>query len=231
MELKKKLHENVYYYTNVIPNAKEILEIVEKLESDSASYPAISEWKTDFSERKRKDLFPHGIEQVKGENKELVDKVINTMLKAFNNVAESFYKDRGLEGTPNVSPMLDLCKYEKGGRIGVHFDAQDGDKSLVYTMVLYFNNDQDGGEISFAIMDSPNKSKPNDSLEDPNIDFWVKPEPGSVIIFPSTYPYLHQSHKVRSGNKYMSTSFVFVDGYDNTNPEHIKKYRLDFKGK
>jgi hypothetical protein len=43
MELKKKFHENVYYYTNVVPNAKEILEIVEKLEKEPASYPAISE--------------------------------------------------------------------------------------------------------------------------------------------------------------------------------------------
>ena len=229
MELKKKFHENVYYYTDVVPNAKEILEIVEKLEKEPASYPAISEWKVDFSERKRKDLMPHGIQTVEGPNKELVDKVINTMLKAFENVAQAFYKDRGLEGTPNVSPMLDLCKYEPNGRIGVHFDAQDGDRSLLYTMVLYFNNDQDGGEISFTVMDDPKKQRAADNLQDPNIDFWVKPEPGSVLIFPSTYPYIHQSHIVRAGNKYMSTSFIFVPGYDCFNPEHIKQYRADIK--
>lgn len=224
MKLEKQLHENVYYYTGVFDNPKKLLDIVEELESDPQSYPAISEWKKDFSTRLRKDLFPPHLDQLSGETKEKAEYVIRAMQKAVNDVSYAFVKDRGLDFEPNISPMLDLCKYEPGGAIGMHFDGQDGDRSLLYTIVMYFNDEQEGGEVSFSI-GSDARPRPSQDLNDPNIDFWVKPEPGSALIFPSTYPYLHQSHPVTSGNKYMSTSFIFIDGYDCMNPEHVKKYR------
>jgi hypothetical protein len=42
MELKKKLHENIYYYTNVFENPKEMIEMLEALEKDETSHEAIS---------------------------------------------------------------------------------------------------------------------------------------------------------------------------------------------
>jgi len=89
---------------------------------------------------------------------------------------------------------------------------------------MYFNDDYEGGEISFTVMDD-SKQRPSSDLNDPNIDFWVKPKAGSVLVFPSQAPYYHQAHEVKSGYKYMSTSSIFIDGYDAFNPEHIKKYR------
>jgi hypothetical protein len=71
------------------------------------------------------------------------------------------------------------------------------------------------------------KQRAGKDLNDPNIDFWIKPTAGSVVIFPSQEPYYHQAHEVKSGFKYMSTSSIFVDEYDCYNPEHIKKYRGD----
>jgi hypothetical protein len=38
------------------------------------------------------------------------------------------------------------------------------------------------------------------------IDFGVKPSAGSVIIFPSSAPYYHIAHIVKSGVKYMVPS-------------------------
>jgi hypothetical protein len=221
-----KLHENVYYYTDVLENPKEFLALVEKLDEDPESYHAITKWQKDFSERKRKDLFPNNMDLVTGEAAPIVRQIIEKMQDVVFRVSHAFKEDRGLDISPNISPMLDLCKYELGGRIGPHFDAQDGDKSLLYTIVMYFNDEHEGGEVSFTIMDD-NREYPGDDVNDPNIDFWVKPKAGSVLIFPSTHPYIHQSHSVKSGNKYMSTSFIFVEGYDCFNPEHIKKYRLD----
>lgn len=181
----------------------------------------------DFSERKRKDLLPKQVDKVIGTSAPIVASIIKQMQDAVHTVSYAFVKDRGLNITPNISPMLDLCKYEPGGRIGPHFDAQDGDRSLLYTIVMYFNDEQEGGEVSFSIMDD-NKGRPGDDfLNDPNIDFWVKPKAGSALIFPSTYPYTHQSHRVTKGNKYMSTSFIFVEGYDPFNKEHVRKYRTD----
>lgn len=226
MKLEKKFHENVYYYTEVFDNPQKLLEIVEELEKHPSSYPAISEWKKDFSQRLRKDLYPPFLDRVGEEVREKVEYVIRAMQKAVDDISYAFVKDRGLDIEPNISPMLDLCKYEPGGAIGMHFDAQDGDRSLLYTIVMYFNDEQEGGEVSFSIADDT-KQRPSTDLNDPNIDFWVKPKPGSALIFPSTYPYLHQSHPIKSGNKYMSTSFIFIEGYDCNNPEHIKKYRTN----
>jgi hypothetical protein len=220
----------VYYYTNIFDNPKDLVRIIEELESDPDSYEAISPWLTDFSARKRKDLFPDSIKRIQNkETKQLVETVITAMQQAVTKIAYTFVEDRNLNITPNISKMLDVCKYEPGGSIGLHFDGQDGDRSLLYTIVMYFNDEQKGGEVSFTIMDT-DKQRPGNDLNDPNIDFWIKPEAGSALVFPSTHPYLHQSHPVTSGNKYMSTSFIFVDGYDHDNPEHVKKYRNKTEG-
>ncbi len=56
----------------------------------------------------------------------------------------SFVKDRKLDINPNISPFLDMCKYTPGGSLGVHYDGQDGDRSLLYSIVMYFNDDCEG---------------------------------------------------------------------------------------
>jgi hypothetical protein len=43
MKLEKKLHEDVYYYTEVFDNPQKLLDIVEEIEKDPLTYPAISE--------------------------------------------------------------------------------------------------------------------------------------------------------------------------------------------
>ena len=220
MELKKKLHENVYYYTNVFENPKEMIEMLESLEKDETSHQAITPWKEDSCERYRKDL----IYDLKDQTNPLAKKIIEDLHAGIEKAARAFVKDRGLDFEPNISPLLDMCKYVPGGKLGFHYDGIDGDKSLLYTIVAYFNDEYEGGEISFTVMED-GKRRPGDNINDPNIDFWVKPEPGSVIIFPSQSPYYHQAHEVKSGLKYMSTSSIFVEGYDPFNPEHFKKYR------
>jgi hypothetical protein len=41
MELKEIIQKDLYYYTNVFPNAKEILKAIEELDSDPRSYEVI----------------------------------------------------------------------------------------------------------------------------------------------------------------------------------------------
>jgi len=217
-----KLHENIYYYENVFENHKEMIDALEELENDSSTHEAISAWAEDSCDRFRKDLFYH----LKEKSGEKGAKVIEDLNNGINKIARTFFKDRGLEGEPNVSPMLDMCKYVPGGHLGFHYDGIDGDRSLLYTIVMYFNDDYEGGELSFTVMEE-GKQRAGKDLNDPNIDFWIKPTAGSVVIFPSQEPYYHQAHEVKSGFKYMSTSSIFVDEYDCYNPEHIKKYRGD----
>lgn len=231
MKLEKILDENVYYYIEVFEDPQKIIDSLNKIDSDSSTHTAITPWYNWLASNdstnsfgQKKDLFYHNKDNVDGKNADTVKWVIEEMRSGIEKICHSFVKDRELDINPNISPFLDMCKYTPGGSLGVHYDGQDGDRSLLYSIVMYFNDDCEGGEISFMI-DREGKRRPGDSLDDPNIDFWIKPKPGSALIFPSTYPYLHQSHPIVSGNKYMSTAFIFVDGYDCQNPEHIKKYR------
>ena len=225
MRLEKKLHEDVYYYTGVIDNPNKLIQDIEFLDNKPESYEAISKWMQDFSQRERKDLLPDRIPSIEPESRGLVEEVITTMQDAIRNVATAFVKDRGLNLTPNISPMLDICKYSVGGGIGPHFDGQDGDRSILYTIVLYFNDDQQGGDVSFSIVDEEKYPWPDVDYMNLTLDFSVKPAAGSALVFPSQYPYLHLSTPLISGNKYISTAFIFIEGFDIHNEEQVKEYR------
>lgn len=225
MELVK-LEKNVYYYKNVFEDPKDLIDKLEQLEDYPDTYRAVSSWKEDSCDRFRKDLIYHLKDDFEGEAGVLVKDVIETLKDGIDRAAKAFVKDRGLDLTPNISPMLDMCKYVPGGSLGLHYDGIDGDKSLLYTVVLYFNDNYEGGEISFVVLED-GKQRPSNDFNDPNIDFWIKPEAGSVLIFPSQEPYYHQAHEVKSGLKYMSTSSIFIEGYDSTNKEDLRKYRKD----
>ena len=96
--------------------------------------------------------------------------------------------------------------------MGAHFDQQEGDLRLKYSLVFYLNDDYEGGEISFTIRDHilSHTERPN-AEDDPEkqkniITFWLKPKAGSCLIFPAALPYSHTAHSVKSGFKYMSTA-------------------------
>ena len=75
---------------------------------------------------------------------------------------------------------------------------------------MYLNDDCEGGEISFRLSEYDslyNKPSPeldyDVAIKNNSIDFGVKPKAGSIIIFPSSAPYFHTAHLVKSGTKYM----------------------------
>ena len=75
---------------------------------------------------------------------------------------------------------------------------------------LYLNDDFEGGEISFVMSPYEDvRSAPSPSLDydialaNNEIAFGVKPKAGSIIIFPSSAPYYHTAHIVKTGFKYM----------------------------
>jgi hypothetical protein len=68
-----------------------------------------------------------------------------------------------------------------GTELTSHFD-QYSDKLVEYAAVLYINDDYSGGELFF-----------------PKLDLKVKPEPGSLILFPGTELYEHGVRPVKDG--------------------------------
>lgn len=241
MFLAEKLHEQVFYYQEVIEDPKRLVALIEELDPDESTHAAIPAWGPWLSNSKdghsfggKKDFNPGAVAGLESDRKEDVAYAVSTIKKAVDDVAEAYYRDRGFEGKPNMSPFVGIMKYTPGCSMGAHFDAQAGDQTLKYSIVLYLNEDYEGGEISFAIRDYDLRDpkyadmKPLDDVHDPEneklIDFWLKPKPGSALIFPSTHPFMHRVHDMKAGNKYIFPGFVFIEGFDPNDLEMKKKY-------
>lgn len=113
----------------------------------------------------------------------------------------------------NINPMgyMEAINFVKYG-IGEHF-APHNDHGFTYvctvSTVTYFNNDYDGGELEFS-----------------KLGVKIKPEPGDVIVFPSSFIYTHSSLPVKSGVKYAAvTMFDYTDKWHVFHaakaPEHL----------
>lgn len=76
-----------------------------------------------------------------------------------------------------------LLKYEQGGYLPAHQDH--GVSSRVLSVVMYLNNDYEGGEMVF-----------------PNSNVTIKPDPGSIVFFPSNFLYVHEVKPITSGVRY-----------------------------
>ena len=211
MILKEKLHENVYYYTDVYSHPEQLLEFIESLDSESAVYPVIEKWRQDNSERLVKNIFDWKLNEIPEEYRDSLQKVATIMQSGIEKVAKDFVRDKGLPLTPNVSKRLHFCKYQEGNRIRMHYDAQYNTASL-YTLVVYWNNNYTGGEVAFEIG------------ENKDIKFSVKPEPGSILVFPATEPYYHESIPLKTGYKYITSSIIYVEGFDENDGNQVQKY-------
>lgn len=196
------LEEKVFYYTNVIEDPKKLVEAIETDNKDPWG-----EW-----------MACSGQEYVYGTDKSISQSdptdekntyIYSTLQKAFDDVARDYAKAQGITDEPKLFPMYPIKKYMAGTFMGAHFDQQEGDGRLKVSFVMYLNDDYEGGEISFTLRDPSGPIQgptPHSdfALADPSsYDFFVKPQAGSIIVFPPSPPYHHTAHLVKSGFKYM----------------------------
>lgn len=241
MYLAKKLHEEVFLYEDVFEDPAGLIQLIEDLDADETTYSVIPEWGFWFSNSRdghsfgsKKDFNPEGIDALESPRKDDVVKVVSTIRSAIDNVASAYYKDRELPGEPNMSPFVGIMKYRPGCEMGAHFDAQAGDRSLKYSIVLYLNDDYEGGEISFIVrpydLRNPKNShlQPIPDADDPRnqelADFTLKPKAASALIFPSTHPFKHQVHIIKKGDKYIFPGFVFKEEFDPENEDSRREF-------
>jgi hypothetical protein len=213
---KEILEENVYYYKNVIPDPKKFLEIIESTENEDFenSITKWNEWTSCSGEMytygSEKTVSPTEEEKNMSLNDNPVSYIYNTITEIFYKVCKDYATSKGDFEEPFILPSFDIKKYSAGTYMGTHFDQQEGDTRLKYSLVFYLNDDYEGGEISFTV-ESPDSSlvlaKPENDYEisknKGRISFGIKPEAGSVIIFPSSPPYHHTAHLLKKGFKYM----------------------------
>jgi hypothetical protein len=109
---------------------------------------------------------------------------------------------------------FNFVKYEGAG---THFKIHaDHGPTYVTTVsiVVYLNDDYEGGEIWF-----------------PRFDLSHKPRAGDILVFPSTYVYEHASQDMISGTKYSVVIMSDYNDRDNVNqrvPQTIQTYKLTY---
>jgi len=228
----KELSNGILYVTGLIDNHEDLISAIEKTEANEKMTTLIPKWKS--WEACSGEMYVYGTNKninsqhwknyksgdlAKQMDEDTLDKfsyIFGTISSAFRNSFEAYRDFYKIEDPLNMYPDVGINKYDAGTFMGGHFDQQEGDTRLKYSVVLYLNDNYEGGEISFTIQDGvvghEDKPRPDFLSEDNKnkITVSIKPEAGSAILFPSSSPYSHTAHLVKSGHKYMCPSFWFT---------------------
>ena len=101
------------------------------------------------------------------------------------------YAERYRVPSPLWHEGYQVLKYNSGQEYKAHFDGGSTDVSRQVSCVCYLNDDYQGGELEF-----------------PNFKVKIKPEQGMLILFPSSFPYLHIAHPITQGIKYTLVTWL-----------------------
>ena len=222
----EKLDPKTYYYTDAIEDFdtfKQVWKDLDTLEQYSESgvnvwNPWTSSNDKTFIYGETKTFDVNAINSLSGEVAEKSKYIYDAIMTTMYNVCKDYATSLGDFDEPRLFPTFNIKKYNTGMGMGAHFDQLDGDQTLRYSLVMYLNDDCDGGEISFQLKDYDGgwtssegwvRGAPAVDLDydvavaDKAIDFGLKPKANSVVIFPAYAPYFHTAHVVKSGHKFM----------------------------
>jgi hypothetical protein len=191
--------ENIVYFKSIIENYQEIIDAIESLSND-----AVSDWRPwnghgsstrygDIKDVRRDKIVEINSDKDRAKAAFAINCLTNKMSECaieyaniFNIDREALYYAVSLLTDPRT--MMGINKYDEGSFMGSHVDFNEDNYYLAYTIVVYLNDDYEGGELYF-----------ND------LDIKIKPQAGSIIMYPSSAPYSHQSLKVLKGRKMLIT--------------------------
>lgn len=207
------LEKNVYYYEDSVKNFDEVMQTIDELDAIDEN----KSWQNWTSSNDKSFIYGltksfdlNEINNLEEPYKTKMSFIYKNIMESFYDVCKDYASDHNDLDEPNLFPVFNIKKYQAGIGMGSHYDQLDGDKTLRYSLVMYLNDDFEGGEISFLL--SPYEDV--HSVVSPNLDydiavknneigFGIKPKAGSIIIFPSSAPYYHTAHIVKTGFKYM----------------------------
>jgi hypothetical protein len=206
-----KIDQNISYYTNFINKSDEYLKIITANNL---------EWKKIFNGHQKYDRYNRDNNNVYLERAKFVDYEYQEMSKKITEgivlCLRDYQKAHNIENDGIYPNFISVDKYLKNTNMVGHVDSIKSNISNAYTVLLYINSDYEGGEISFKISDDlelKNKHlwnfcdpslSPTDKKNIGLIDYWIKPESFSLVIFPPSWPYYHATHSVVNGNKFVS---------------------------
>ena len=195
----KVLHPDIWYWDNVISYPDELVGFINDIDSNTISYKAISPWQP-WTASDDSSLVYGATKNISKKEVRLGsedEKTDQRTLYIYNSLAMAFEMcyDRYLENHPSIDrnkykldvDNIPVKKWQVGASMGPHADGYDGNKDLAFSLVAYLNEDYEGGEINF-----------------PDHNITIKPKKGSLIMFPSQTPFVHEVKRVVSGDRYMS---------------------------
>lgn len=124
--------------------------------------------------------------QINEDLRKINNKFYEKMVNAVSTYCNIFHIEQELSDVEEYQ----LLKYSGGQHYDAHYDGGTGSGRAV-SPILYLNDDYEGGEIEFV-----------------NFGIKIKPKAGSLLVFPSSYPYRHIAHPVTSGTKYAIVTWL-----------------------
>ena len=195
-------YDKVVYFPGVVPQIEKVIATIE-----ATNGIALSSWETWFAYGQTTE--PYG--EIKFMQRRLIEEeldledrgnaeyVLNTLVDAMALCAGKYAEIYDIDKTMLAfaehalrfsETKYGINKYFEGQYMGPHVDWNEFNSDITYTIVVYLNDDYEGGELYFV---------------DPAIDIKIKPKAGSIVMFPSTLPYLHQSCEITKGRKMLIT--------------------------
>lgn len=195
-------YDRIVYFPGVVPDIENLITTIEGTNSI-----AVTPWDTWFAYGQTTD--PYG--EIKYMQRKLVDTetdvdlhkntsyILDTLIESMVSCANEYASIHGIDkellsfaehALRFPETTYGINKYFEGQYMGPHVDWNEFNSDITYTIVVYLNDDYEGGELYFV---------------DPSIDIKIKPKAGSIVMFPSTMPYLHQSCEITKGRKMLIT--------------------------
>jgi Rps23 Pro-64 3,4-dihydroxylase Tpa1-like proline 4-hydroxylase len=186
------------YYKNALENPQLIIDSVESLDeriSESVLDKTIARkwtpWINESSLNKETFCMQKFIPQANHINKKdfFYDEVFDISTKLFgalDNALEHYSTELYPFAKKNIKSREDsmhLLRYEESGYLPQHQDQ--GVSTRVLSVLLYLNDDYEGGNIMFR-----------------HSGVSIKPVAGSLIFFPSNFLYVHEVAPVTGGRRY-----------------------------
>ena len=197
----KIVKEKIVYFEDVFEDINSILQTIEELSNQAVT--SWDRWDTgdpDNSYGEVKFLLRRNLNQVEDNEErqksaDLLDTIADAMGKCATEYSKIFNIDEvslryALGALKHRGNTTGINKYHPERQMGPHIDWNESNADVEYTIVVYLNDNYDGGELRFV---------------EPELDVKIKPKAGSIVIFPSFMPYKHESMYVTNGRKMLIT--------------------------
>lgn len=198
----KVVEKNIIHYTDLIPNTSAFIKMIEDIDPLLTESSQVSKWKDWHSSTRTEVVFGKHKNAVftSGNNTTGADIKAQLICKTIKDVVTQCAKDYEEKTGIKIGFLPDqftIKKYHEEAYMGPHVDYEGEGRADFYptiSMVLYLNDDYEGGEVNFI---------------EQNVS--ITPKAGSLIVFPSHKPYYHDPRPVTSGIKYMVPLFWFAN--------------------